>query len=705
MKRSRRAHAYTDEQRPEGPAWDGPGIPEPTADKLPDGIPMDDNIRFQVRNPDAYTGEQLQEMVGEEYEAVEDAPGQAPYLQLMQYAASDNIAETLDEDELGHLGAKVCEEYDIDVASRSDWTASNIEAMKLAKQTLEKKNYPFSGASNVKYPLITKAAIEFNSRAYPALVTQDLVKCKVNGYDADGQKAARAERVSKTMSWQCLEEMKGWDEETDKLTMVVPIVGMAFKKTYFDKTAGRNVSELVLAEDLVFNYSAKSFDKCPRKTHLVKLYPYEIRERVLSGTFSEHEYGVANDNSNDVDAQHIFLEQHRLEDLDGDGYPEPYTVTVHKDTQKVCRIKARFMRDDISERDGEIIRIEPTNHFTKFGFIPNIDGSAHDIGFGTTVGPINYAVNTTLNQMIDAGHLANTNGGFVGKGLRMKGGSFRLRPGEYMPVDTTGGKIRENIVPLEFKGPSPVLFQLLGLLIEAGEDLAQIKDVLEGTSAGANQPASTTLALIEQGLKVFSGIYKRLHRSLKQEFKLIYKLNSIYMEPRKYITFLDAKVAVEVYLDDFQDEDLDISPVSDPAMVTKLQEVARAEAMLQVRGTGNWNDGAIEMRYLEALSIPNIDELRADPEEKKRAEMMQMMQMREEMQLKRIDVEAKMLKARSGAIKDIASAEAEEIGQQLDYYQKATDRLTVMIEAQMGGGKNGNGAGGMGGPGGQAGVA
>ena len=668
MTHSRRVHAYPEGELPDGPGFD-----------LPEGE--------------------------DEGAGAEDGPI-PPYLKLMQFANSDNIADKLDEHVLGLLGAKVCEEYDIDVASRADWTAANTDAMKLAKQTVEKKNYPFQGAANVKYPLITKAAIEFNSRAYPALVTQDLVKCKINGYDQDGSKAGRGERVSKTMSWQCLTEMKGWSEGTDRLTMVLPIVGMAFKKTYFDKVAGRNASDLVLAEDLVFNYGAKNFDECPRKTHRVRLYPYQIKERVLSKTFSRHEYGVADDDSNDVDAPHLFLEQHRLEDLDGDGYPEPYAVTVHKQTMKVCRIKARYRVEDIQENGGEILKIEPTDHFTKYGFIPNPDGSAHDIGFGTTVGPINYAINTTLNQMLDAGHLANTNGGFVGKGLRMKGGSFRLRPGEYKPVNTTGGKIRENIVPMDFKGPSPVLFQLLGLLIEAGEDLAQIKDVLQGTAAGANQPASTTLALIEQGLMVFSGIYKRIHLSMANEFRLLYKLNSIYMEPRKYITYLDSDEPVEVLLDDFQDEDLDITPVSDPAMVTKLQEVARAEAMLQVRGTGNWDDGKIERRYLEALSIPDLDDLMADPEEKKGKELMQMMAMREEMQLKRMEVQAKMLKARSGAIKDIASAEAEELGQQLQYYQSVTDRLSQIIQAQSSGGNSGsNAAGGMGSPGGQAGVA
>ena len=79
-----------------------------------------------------------------------------------EYMASDNIAELLSEDELGRLGAKVSEEYDIDVVSRSEWTSRNEKAMKLAKQVVESKTYPWPKASNIKYPLITVAAIQYN---------------------------------------------------------------------------------------------------------------------------------------------------------------------------------------------------------------------------------------------------------------------------------------------------------------------------------------------------------------------------------------------------------------------------------------------------------------------------------------------------------------------------------------------------------------
>ena len=629
-----------------------------------------------------------------------------------EYMASDNIAELLSEDELGRLGAKVSEEYDIDVSSRSEWTARNGKAMKLASQVVEQKTYPWPKASNIKYPLITVAAIQFNARSYSAIVTEDLVKAKVNGYDEDGSKHARADRVGKAMSWQCMEQMEEWDEEMDQLLLVLPIVGMCFKKTYYSDLHQRNMSELVLAENLVFNYSAKNFYTCPRKTHEIDLYPYEIRERILGGTFIKHDFGMSTDGQDDdPDATHRFLEQHRLEDLDGDGYPEPYIVTVHGQTQKVVRIRARYDEDSLkTDEAGGLIRVEEDQYFTKFGFLPNPDGSAHDIGFGILLGPLNTSINRSLNMLMDAGHLANTQGGFIGKGLRMKGGPIRLRPGEYKPLDVGGAAIKENLVPIRFDGPNETLFRLVGFLVEAANDISSTKDILGGEQKQSNVPASTTLALIEQGLKTHTAINKRVHRSLKREFRLLYKLNGKYLPPQTYITFLDAKTPVKVLLNDFQQDDFDILPASDPKILTDMQEIARAEALMPFKDDPDFDGFKIKLRYLQALGVPDIEELRADPEQKKQQSQMQMKMLMLEMQGKAVEVkanqmkaEAALIKAKSGAIKDktgaildLAKAEQENetLQNEVQYYQGVVEQMSQLMEMMYGNQTEGTDGGG-----------
>jgi chaperonin GroES len=112
----------------------------------------------------------------------------------------------------------------------------------MAMQVRETKNFPWPNASNVKFPLLTVAAIQFQARAYPAIVDgSNLVKGRVLGPDPQGEKRERADRIGAHMTWQLLYRMPGWEEETDRLLLMLPIVGCVFRKTYFDSIANSNV--------------------------------------------------------------------------------------------------------------------------------------------------------------------------------------------------------------------------------------------------------------------------------------------------------------------------------------------------------------------------------------------------------------------------------------------------------------------------------
>lgn len=106
-------------------------------------------------------------------------------IKIEKLLTSLNIAEMLDEQELHTIGSTVLREFNIDKESRSTWEHRVEDAMKLALQVAEAKSFPWSGASNVKFPLITIAALQFHSRAYPALIpSSQLVKLDVPSYYA-----------------------------------------------------------------------------------------------------------------------------------------------------------------------------------------------------------------------------------------------------------------------------------------------------------------------------------------------------------------------------------------------------------------------------------------------------------------------------------------------------------------------------------------
>lgn len=622
---------------------------------------------------------------------------------LMKWSTAINIADELEDDLLSQIGQRVVREYDIDDSSRNDWKTKTKKAMDLAMQVAETKQYPWPKASNVIYPLMTTAAIQFAARAYPAIVSgRAVVKGVVVGDDTGvpqmnpqtgqplvdptsnqpvwaqppGARAGLAAKIGDHMSWQLLDEQPEWEEETDKLLHILPIAGCVFRKTYFDSAYGRNASVMVSAMKVVINYNAKSLDTAPRITEEVTLYPLEINENERSKVFLPIEYGTPQDGGDDEDAPHLFLEQHRYWDLDGDDYPEPYIVTVHKESQKVVRIVARFDHDGVKvQKDGTIGKIIPIQYFTKYDFLPNPEGGIYGVGFGQLLRPINEAVNTTLNMMIDAGHLQVVGGGFIGKGLSMHTGSVRFTPGEYKAVNVTGSTVKENIVPLLTPGPSLVLFQLLGMLIEGGKEISAVKDVLTGEQKSANIPATTTLALIEQGLKTFTAIYKRVHRALKAELAKLYRLNSIYLPDEgtgfrvdsqwRTITKRDYAIGGGV------------EPVSDPTMVSDMQKLGRAQFLLGFAQDPYFDGMEIRKRVLAAAMIERpemllVKQLPPDPK----------------MMENSAKIEATHERTRAEATKDYAQAmlfmtQAQQIaGQQhLDFIESQLEIYKTRLEA------------------------
>lgn len=568
----------------------------------------------------------------QDYSAFEPPPEPQELIELRQrvvelqhLSEQQNVAEDVEDTELGKLGSLVVREYDIDENSRTEWKERAKRAMEIAKQKTEQKNFPFENASNVKYPTITVAALQFAARAYPAICDGPrIVKCKVTGRDDNGAKAAAADRVSQHMSYQLGTENSEWEEDMDTCLHQIPIVGCAFKKVYRDPSRESGfTSDLISAFDLVVNKNAKSLERVPRATHCFSLYPHEIQERQRDGRFLDVDLSGAQDDAEDSDAPHEFLEQHRYYDLDEDGLSEPWIVTVHKLTEKVVRIRAGFNGSDIVAdfQRFKIIRIPKQEYFVKIPFIPDPEGGFYDVGFGHLLDKLSDAIDTTINQMMDAGTLQNAGGGLIGAGLDAgKGKSeIRVQPGKYKTVSIAGNDIRQAVYEWNHPGPSKVLFELLGLFLEASKDITAVQDVLTG-EVNRNQPATTTMALIEQGLKVFTAIYKRIFRALKREFKLVFEINKTSLDVEKYVHLLDEPV--EVTAEDYQGK-FDIEPVSDPASVTDMQKLAKAQLVLDEARNNNPHVDMKEAtrRAFEAARVEDIEKVLIDPPPNPIAEM------------------------------------------------------------------------------------
>lgn len=546
---------------------------------------------------------------------------------------SPNLCDRFDDGDLQVIGEKVWDFYKTDLQSREPWLRRTEAAMDLAMQVQKDKTFPWPGCSNVAFPLITIAALQFHSRAYPAIVqAPDLVTCRVVGPDPDGSKTERASRVGTHMSWQLLEQDESWEEETDRALLHIPIVGCAFKKSYYSAGLGRNVSELVLAKDLVINYWARSVEECAVKTHIVPFSRNKLHERMMEKTFrdatnenwynddapkrDQTAYQAAVDNRTgfnepmpDERTPFIVLEQHVSLDLDGDGYAEPYIVSIDHDSHFVWRIVCRFDREEDVERNesGDIIRIRASEYFTKYHFIPSPDGGIYDVGFGVLLGPLNESTNSAINQLFDAGTMANTAGGFLGRGAKIRGGVYNFSPFEWNRVDSTGDDLRKSIFPMPVREPSNVMFQLLTLLINYTEKVSGAVDISTGGNPGQNTPAETSQSMLEQGQKVYAAIFKRIWRSMKNEFKKLYQLNALHMSPDK--TYFAGSVDY-ISRADYLGDPSSVIPAADPNIMSDRARLAQAQTLMQVaKGNPLYNQDEVNIKFLKAIKIADYQKI------------------------------------------------------------------------------------------------
>jgi len=530
---------------------------------------------------------------------------------------------------LSKMGEEVVKGFAADVESGKEWTKMNKEWLDMALLIRKPKSFPWPKASNTKYPLLATAAMQFSARAYPALVPADgnVVKAKVTAGTPSPEVFEAAKRVAHHMSYQVMNTIPNWEEEMDKLLLTMAISGVCFKKTYHNSALGVHESKVIYPSNFVVNYNAKSLESAYRKTEILEYIENEYQEKVRNDeeflkidlptpTISDQQNQNTTFNSSppnaDKSTPHVFLACHTFWDLDEDGYEEPYVIVVHKDTKQVVRIIARWDLDGVKKNDkDEIMCIVPVEYFTAFPFIPNPDGSVYGLGFGMLLSPLNKSVDTIINQLTDAGSISNMQSGFIGKGLRLKMGETPFKPGEWKVVNATGDDLHRSIVPLPAKEPSGILFQLMQFLVTSGNQLASIAEIFVGKMPGQNTPASTTQETVQQGMAVFTAIYKRVYRSLAQEFCKLYRLNKINPD----IVAEESKIAgVPLQASDYDLPNFMIIPGADPIGDSVTVKMAKLQQVGQLLQMGTIDPQIFTQRMLEANDIPNPQELIAKPQ-------------------------------------------------------------------------------------------
>ena len=571
-------------------------------------IEEEDKVEEVQEQPEGLPPEVIVE--GEE-EMVEESP---------QDNFNANLAETMDERILKSMASELVQEYKKDKGSRKEWEETYIRGLDLLGTKYTDVTRPFKGASNVTHPLLAEAVTQFQAQAYKELLPSDgPVRTQVVGLNTP-QYEQQADRVKEYLNYLLMEEMEEYTTDMDQMLFYLPLAGSTFKKIYYDAMLARPVSKFIPAEDLVVPYYATDLKDCERITHVIKMTQNDVTKKMAAGFYRDIELTKSDTTEDGLqkkmqelegvkktgqDYIHNILEMHV--DLNLDEYGDfddkakkvkiPYIVTIDEGSSEILSIYRNYKPGDLG-----YTRIE---YFVHYKFLPGLGF----YGFGLThmIGGLSLAATQSLRQLIDAGTLKNLPAGFKSRGIRVRDDDQPIQPGEFRDVDAPGGNIKDQFFNLPFTEPSTTLFQLLGFVVQAGQKFAATTDSATGNDL-QNRAVGTTIALLERGSRVMSGVHKRCYYAMRLEFKVLARICAEFLPPEyPYDVYGGPR---QIKSTDF-DNRVDILPVADPNIMSMAQRVTLAQTQLQIAQTNPQIHNIHEAyrRVYEALGTKQIETL------------------------------------------------------------------------------------------------
>jgi hypothetical protein len=557
------------------------------------------------------------EVIVEGEEQIEEAP---------EDDFNTNLAEDMDERVLKRLGSELIDEFKKDKESRKEWEEAIEKGLDLLGVKYTEQTKPFRGASGVTHPLLSESATAFQATAYKELIPSDgPVRTQIVGLRSTATEQ-QSDRVKEYMNYLLMEKMEEYTTDMDQMLYYLPLQGSTFKKVYYDAFLNRPVSKFIPANDLVVPYYASDLKDAGRITHVMKSSENELNKKMAAGFYRNVELSQPEMQTSSLDSKidqlegikntysdyiYTVLEMHVELNLDEyDNFDKksqkgaikiPYIVTIDEGSGEVLSIYRNYRIDDPTYS-----RIE---YFVHYKFLPGL--GFYGFGLIHTIGGLSRAATITLRQLIDAGTLKNLPAGFKSRGLRVRDDDQPIQPGEFRDVDAPGGNIRDQFFNLPFSEPSGTLFQLLGFVVQAGQKFSAITEFDTGADA-QNRAVGTTIALMERGSRVMSGVHKRCYYAMRVEFKILARICGEFLPPEyPYDVYGGPR---QIKSADF-DQRVDILPVADPNIMSMAQRVTLAQTQLQIAQSNPQIHNIHEAyrRVYQALGTKQIETLLNPP--------------------------------------------------------------------------------------------
>jgi hypothetical protein len=499
----------------------------------------------------------------------------------------DNLAERLEEAELSAIGSELWDLIDKDKKARERRDEQYEEGV---RRTGLGDDAPggadFMGASKVVHPMLTEACVDFSARVMKELFPPDgPAKAMIVG-EPTQKDIERGERIADFLNYQCVTQIPEMRAELEQMTTQLPLGGGQYIKANWSERKKRPTITFVPIDDIYLPYASTNFYNSERKTHCQYLTRIEYQMRVDSGMYRDIE-NIADPmepetskteqatdkiegrspSSYNEDGVRMIYECFCLYEIEKKLGVSPYIITIDASSKRVLSIYRNWDEDDEKKEEMDWV--------VEFPFIPW--RGAYPIGLTHMIGGLSAAATGALRALLDSALINN----FPGL-LKLKGGTGgqTIRPSPTEVVEIEGSiqddDVRKLVMPMPYNPPSPVLFELLGYLVEQGKGV--IRTTMEETAdSNQNTPVGTTLARMEQGMMVFSAIHSRLHDSMKRLLKVLYRIDKFYLEEEEVYDETGKLLVKRTDLDG----PMTIIPVSDPNIFSESQRFAQVQLVAQ----------------------------------------------------------------------------------------------------------------------------
>ena len=548
-----------------------------------------------------------------------------------------NLAVTIPQPDLDDLALELIKRIDFDKTSRKPRDDKYAEGIKRTGLGDEAPGGPaFEGGSTAVHPMMSKATIYYQSHTVGELLPPNgPVKDWIPG-ETTQARIDKAKRKCAHMNWQFRKQMPEFRSELEKLLSQQPLGGSQYLRLIFDSPKRRPVPTFVSIDDVYIPESASDFYSAERRTFVDHISQAEFERRIRNNYYVKTSLTAPSQQPDKSSAEEATdrvqgkdappMNEEGLRDIyivealaeientdelriaggrpadsnpeDLGGEPLPYLIEIDPYQKKILSIVRNWEKDD-PLHDNMCWMVD-------FPFLPW--RGAQSVGLIHVAGSLAGAGTGSLRSLLDTALVQN-----IPTLLKLKGNtpgqSMSMAPCSVNEIEggSLGQDIRTLVMAVPFNPPSTMLYQLLGWCTEQGEEIVRTTFENLNEDGAPNMPVGTTLALIEQGLKVLSAIHLRLHHAMDRVIGILHRIN------RLYITDDDIKDdtgELLAYRSDYEGP-IDVVPVSDPEVFSDVQRFAQLQ-IIQQRADLHpelYDAHKVEELILQRTKIPNAVQL------------------------------------------------------------------------------------------------